>query len=168
MQLHSQLFAVSLDGRHIYAGGIWDASLKVFNVSRGKNVASITRHLGTIPNRWPIRYFQFKVDSCFSDIITCVALDNCGSYLVTGSKDCTVIVWSLLATGQNAPPANTSTTSSIGVINTTNSLTPRPMTTLYGHDDTISCVTIMTELDLVVSGSVVSAESCIRFGSGKN
>lgn len=46
INLHSQLFAVSLDGRHIYAGGIWDASLKVFNVSRGKNVASITRHLG--------------------------------------------------------------------------------------------------------------------------
>lgn len=46
ISLHSQLFAVSLDGRHIYAGGIWDSSLKVFNVSRGKNVASITRHSG--------------------------------------------------------------------------------------------------------------------------
>ena len=46
LNLHSQLFAISLDGRYVYAGGIWDNSLKVFNVSRSKHVASITRHLG--------------------------------------------------------------------------------------------------------------------------
>lgn len=91
-----------------------------------------------------------------TDVITCVALDNCGSYLVTGSKDCTCIVWSLLPSSLNVPSTNSSTTSSLGQINTTNSLTPRPINTLYGHDDTISCVAIMTELDLVVSGSVVS------------
>lgn len=91
-----------------------------------------------------------------SDVITCIALDNCGSYLVTGSKDCTLIVWSLITTGVNIPSTNTSASSSLGQVNTTNSLTPRPIHTLYGHDDTISCVSIMTELDLVVSGSVVS------------
>lgn len=90
------------------------------------------------------------------DVITCVALDNCGSYLVTGSKDCTCIVWSLIPSSLNIPSTNLSTTTSLGQINTTNSLTPRPMHTLYGHDDTVSCVAIMTELDLVVSGSLVS------------
>lgn len=164
INLHSQLFAVSLDGRHIYAGGIWDASLKVFSVSRGKNVASITRHLGKFSLRLTSLFRIFNTIS-ISDVITCIALDNCGSYLVTGSKDCTCIVWSLITTGVSNPPTNSSAISSLGQINTTNSLTPRPINTLYGHDDTISCVSIMTELDLVVSGSVVSnylVELCIQ------
>lgn len=143
MNLHSQMFAVSLDGRYIYAGGCWDNSLKVISVNRGKTVASITRHL---------------------DVITCIALDNCGSYVVTGSKDCTCIVWSLTNDGSQ----NTSATSSQPTTpnhmnpaisnsqtNTHNNLTPRPLNTLYGHDKAVSCVAIFTELDMVVSGSQV-------------
>lgn len=148
--LNPHLFAVSLDGRLIYAGGAWDNSLKVFNVSRGKTVASIIKHL---------------------DIITCVSLDNCGSYIVTGSLDCTCIVWSL----NNSPakdvpnPAfavspNHSIHQAIGPsqTNTTNTSTPQPINTLYGHEKPITCVAIFTELDMVVSGSEVS--SCrVRF-----
>lgn len=40
------MFAVSLDGKYLYAGGIWDNSLRVFNLHRGKVIASVTRHLG--------------------------------------------------------------------------------------------------------------------------
>lgn len=143
MNLHSQMFAVSLDGRYIYAAGCWDNSLKVFSVNRGKPVASITAHL---------------------DIITCVALDNCGSYVVTGSKDCTCIVYSLNNVASSTPSnsLNPPTTpnmmnQSIGnsQTNTNNNLTPRPWKTLYGHDKPISCVAIFTELDMIVSGSEV-------------
>ncbi|XP_031626139.1 neurobeachin-like protein 1 isoform X2 [Contarinia nasturtii] len=142
INLHSRMFAVSLDGRYIYAAGCWDNSLKVISVTRGKPVASIQKHL---------------------DIITCIALDNCGSYIVTGSRDCTCIVWSISnGTLNNVASVNPPTTpthinhhQTIGhsQMNTQNSLTPRPVNTLYGHDKPISCVAIFTELDMVVSGS---------------
>lgn len=137
------MFAVSLDGRYIYAAGCWDNSLKVISVSRGKPVASIRKHM---------------------DIITCVALDNCGSYVVTGSKDCTCIVWCISnstvnnTSASNPPTTPTHMNHAIGhsQMNTNNSLTPRPVNTLYGHDKPVSCVAIFTELDMVVSGSEVS------------
>ncbi|XP_034121153.1 neurobeachin-like protein 1 isoform X2 [Drosophila guanche] len=143
---HSQLFAVSTDGKLLYAGGIWDNALRVYNLNKGKTVASVTRHL---------------------DIITCIALDNCGSYLVTGSRDCTSIVWSIQQSNQQGPsgggqpsniPVHTLTGQShlqaITQVNTQNSYSPKPLTVLYGHDDAISSVAIYTELDLVVSGSL--------------
>lgn len=40
-------------------------------------------------------------------------------------------------------------------LNTQNAFSPKPLTTLYGHDDAISSVAIYTELDMVVSGSLV-------------
>lgn len=159
LNLHSQLFAVSMDGRHLYAAGCWDNSLKVISVHRGKTVASITKHL---------------------DIITCIALDNCGSYLVTGSRDCTCIVWSLsndVASGgtSSANPPTTPNHSShlnqaiaTSQTNTQNSLTPRPVNTLYGHDKPITCCAIFTELDMVVSGSEVSYHTLIFFISSQN
>lgn len=136
------MFAVNLDGRLIYAGGSWDNSLKVISVTRGRCVASITKHLG---------------------IITCVALDNCGSYIVTGSIDCTCIVWALNSSS-NSPsaaasisPNHSSAHHAIGhsQTNTSNSMTPRPVNTLYGHDKPVTCVAIFTELDMVVSGGEV-------------
>lgn len=143
LNLNSQMFAVSLDGRYIYAAGCWDNSLKVISVSRSKPVASISKHL---------------------DVITCVALDNCGSYLVTGSRDCTCIIWSISngtmstsSSTSNPPTTPTHVSHAIGnsQMNTQNTLTPRPVNTLYGHDKPISCVAIFTELDMVVSGSEV-------------
>ncbi|XP_016965491.1 neurobeachin-like protein 1 isoform X2 [Drosophila biarmipes] len=140
---HSQLFAVSTDGKLLYAGGIWDNSLRVYNLNKGKAVASVTRHL---------------------DIITCIALDNCGSYLVTGSRDCTCIVWSIQSNQQGGGASTSnipvhaltgqSHLQAITQLNTQNSYSPKPLTVLYGHDDAISSVAIYTELDLVVSGSL--------------
>ncbi|XP_030380341.1 neurobeachin-like protein 1 isoform X2 [Scaptodrosophila lebanonensis] len=139
---HSQMFAVSTDGKLLYAGGIWDNALRVYNLNKGKAIASVTRHL---------------------DIITCLALDNCGSYLVTGSRDCTCIIWSLQSNQQSGSQPNSipvhaltgqSHLQAITQLNTQNSFSPKPLTVLYGHDDTISSVAIYTELDLVVSGSL--------------
>lgn len=114
-----------------------------------------------------IRFIKFKtahVNVFFLDIITCLALDNCGSYLVTGSRDCTCIVWSIQtshAGGSSGGTSNipvhalTSQTQMQIQLNTQNSFTPVPLTTLYGHDDSISSVAIYTELNMVVSGSLV-------------
>lgn len=96
-----------------------------------------------------------------SHVVTCVALDNCGFFLVTGSKDCTCIVWSInhatfssntsLSSGSNSTTQSTHAPSSSNLNN--NNLTPKPINILYGHDAAVTCVSIMTELDIVVSGS---------------
>lgn len=104
------------------------------------------------------------------DVVTCVALDNCGSYLVTGSKDCTCIIWYLHNAGVKPTVTFSNTTSNqttllssshhhhqgnVAINSTTFNNVPKPIHTLYGHDDAVSCVAIMTELDLVASGSKV-------------
>ncbi|XP_055544656.1 neurobeachin-like protein 1 isoform X1 [Wyeomyia smithii] len=148
INLNSNLFAVSIDGKYLYAGGIWDNSVRIFNMTRGKVVASAIHHF---------------------DVVTCVALDSCGSYLVTGSKDGACVIW-LISNGNTAGPTNASNlqpntaalnqnlagnvVGSANVVHLTNNLTPKPVHTLYGHDGAVSCVSIMTELDLVVSGSL--------------
>lgn len=107
-------------------------------------------------------------------------MDNCGSYLVTGSRDCTCIIWNIQNahfggsgnSGNSSVPnaasalpvhALTSQTGlqSIIQLNTQNSYTPIPLITLYGHDDAISSVAIYTELDMVVSGSLVRLKAAI-------
>ena len=69
-----------------------------------------------------------------SDVITCIALENDNdiAYLVTGSADCTLQVWEV---SSGAPLGST------------------PLHILYGHDDTVTTVSISCELNVVVSGS---------------
>lgn len=77
-----------------------------------------------------------------ADLVTCVALDQCGSFLVTGSRDTTCVVWYVNQLGTGSSTAI--------------HMTPHPVQTLYGHDQAVTCVGIMTELDMAVSGSRVS------------
>ncbi|XP_075228167.1 neurobeachin-like protein 1 [Lycorma delicatula] len=109
--LHSKLFALSHDGKLLLTAGHWDASIRVFSLTRNKVVHSVVRHF---------------------DLVTCLALDQCGWYLASGSLDCTCVVWDISQLG-SAPP--------------------RPIQTFYGHDKPVTCVAIATELDTVVSGS---------------
>lgn len=136
LKISSSLFAVNLEGKLLYAGGIWDNSLKVFSIQKGKTVASLSYH---------------------TDVITCLATDSCGLYLVTGSRDCTSVIWCI---------ANTNLTqNSLGIISqspdgpnilpmsTNNVFAPQPLKTLFGHKQAVTSVAIQTDLDLVVSGS---------------
>ncbi|XP_052234485.1 neurobeachin-like protein 1 isoform X6 [Dreissena polymorpha] len=70
------------------------------------------------------------------DIVTCLALDYCGSHLISGSRDTTCIIWHIEQQG--------------GVcVN----ISPKPLQTLYSHDNEVSAVHISSELDLAVSAS---------------
>ena len=71
-----------------------------------------------------------------NDVVTCVALtsDFGSRWLVTGSRDCTVIVWDI---------------SFDRFVN----IHVTPIRTLYGHDDTVNCLCLNPELDIIVSGS---------------
>ncbi|CAH0384949.1 unnamed protein product [Bemisia tabaci] len=109
--LNNQMFAVSHDAKYLLSSGHWDSSIKVFSLIKGKTVISLTHH---------------------QDIVTCLALDACGWYLVSGSKDCTTVIWDI----HQMP-----------------SVTPKAIATLCGHDQPITSVAVSTELDMVVSGS---------------
>ncbi|XP_054585901.1 neurobeachin-like protein 2 isoform X1 [Eptesicus fuscus] len=110
-----QALAVAPDGKLLFSGGHWDGSLCVTALPRGKLLSQINRHL---------------------DIVTCLALDTCGIYLISGSRDTTCMVWQLLHQGGL----------SVG-------LASKPIQVLYGHEAAVSCVAISTELDMAVSGS---------------
>ncbi|XP_030792221.1 neurobeachin-like protein 2 isoform X2 [Rhinopithecus roxellana] len=110
-----QALAVAPDGKLLFSGGHWDGSLRVTALPRGKLLSQLSRHL---------------------DVVTCLALDTCGIYLISGSRDTTCMVWRLLHQGGL----------SVG-------LAPKPVQVLYGHGAAVSCVAINTELDMAVSGS---------------
>ncbi|XP_051708461.2 neurobeachin-like protein 2 isoform X4 [Oryctolagus cuniculus] len=110
-----QALAVAPDGKLLFSGGHWDGSLRVTALPRGKLLNQLSRHL---------------------DVVTCLALDTCGIYLISGSRDTTCMVWRLLQQGGL----------SVG-------LAPKPVQVLYGHEAAVSCVAISTELDMAVSGS---------------
>ncbi|NXR74405.1 NBEL2 protein, partial [Pycnonotus jocosus] len=114
-ELSSRTLAVSPDGKLLFSGGHWDNSLRVTSLAKGKVVGHITRHI---------------------DIVTCLSLDLCGIYLISGSRDTTCMVWQVLQQGGFS-----------------SGLAPKPVQVLYGHDAEVTCVAISTELDMAVSGS---------------
>ncbi|XP_056141784.1 neurobeachin-like protein 2 isoform X4 [Lampris incognitus] len=115
VEMGAQVLVVSNDGRLLFSGGHWDGSLRVTQLGKGKLVGRICRHI---------------------DVVTCLALDLCGIYLISGSRDTSCIVWQVLQQGGF----------SVG-------LAPRPVQVLCGHDQEVTCVAISTELDMAVSGS---------------
>ncbi|XP_034030839.1 neurobeachin-like protein 2 isoform X2 [Thalassophryne amazonica] len=115
IEVSTQVLVVSNDGRLLFSGGHWDCSLRVTQLAKGKLVGRICRHI---------------------DVVTCLALDLCGIYLISGSRDTSCIVWQVLQQGGFS-----------------SGLSPRPVQVLYGHDQEVTCVAISTELDMAVSGS---------------
>uniref|UniRef100_A0A4W4FU23 Neurobeachin-like protein 2 n=1 Tax=Electrophorus electricus TaxID=8005 RepID=A0A4W4FU23_ELEEL len=115
VEIGSQVLVVSSDGRLLFSGGHWDCSLRVTMLAKAKLVGRICRHI---------------------DVVTCLALDLCGIYLISGSRDTTCMVWQVLQQGGFS-----------------SGLSPRPVQVLSGHDQEVTCVSISTELDMAVSGS---------------
>uniref|UniRef100_M4AIB3 Neurobeachin-like protein 2 n=1 Tax=Xiphophorus maculatus TaxID=8083 RepID=M4AIB3_XIPMA len=115
VELSAQVLVVSNDGRLLFSGGHWDCSLRVTQLGKGKLVGRICRHI---------------------DVVTCLALDLCGIYLISGSRDTSCLVWQVLQQGGFS-----------------SGLSPRPVQILCGHDQEVTCVAISTELDMAVSGS---------------
>ncbi|KAL7875312.1 hypothetical protein SRHO_G00062820 [Serrasalmus rhombeus] len=118
VEIGAQVLVVSSDGRLLFSGGHWDCSLRVTMLGKAKMVGRICRHI---------------------DVVTCLALDLCGIYLISGSRDTTCMVWQVL---QQVEPVVFSS-----------GLSPRPVQVLCGHDQEVTCVSISTELDMAVSGS---------------
>ena len=75
-----------------------------------------------------------------TDLVSCVSLDPSGHYFISGSYDLRCLVWRIQHHAGSAT----------GIFE-------QPIQTLYGHDDAISTVAMVWELDMAVSGSKVSA-----------
>jgi WD40 repeat protein len=114
IRLNAKLIAVSPDGKTLIGAGFWDNTIRSFRLgSPGPFLTSAV------------------VAHC--DLVTCIAIDILGIYLVSGSQDTTCKVWELTAN---------------------NTLPVKPLHTLYGHDSFISDVGISVELDMVVTTSL--------------
>jgi WD40 repeat protein len=111
----SHLFALLPDHRLLFSCGHWDNSFKVTLLDSGRLLQSISQH---------------------RDVVTCLDLvvDFGHIWLVTGSRDCTSIIWEINPSLEQP-------------------IIQPPMHVLYGHDDAVNCVSVNPELDLVVSGS---------------
>lgn len=73
-RVDSGLFVLSSDARFLVSGGHWDNSVRAYSLLRGKQVAQVILH---------------------RDVVTCLAMDTCGMYLMSGSRDTTCILWEL-------------------------------------------------------------------------
>ncbi|XP_076823781.1 neurobeachin-like protein 1 isoform X1 [Clavelina lepadiformis] len=114
LRLSPHLFLLTHDAKFMVVGGYWDNSIRIMTV-RGKTIACLARHL---------------------DVVTCLALDHGGTYLMSGSYDTTCIIWKLTQSG--------------GV---SNGINAQFLHILYGHEDVVTSVVINSELDVALSSS---------------
>merc|ERR1712000_592061 len=109
------LFAVLPENRLVFSCGHWDYSFKAPAIDSGRLLQSVSQH---------------------RDVVTCmdVATDFQYTWLVTGSRDCTLVIWDVNPLADRP-------------------IMQQPKHVLYGHDDAVNCLAINAELDIVASGS---------------
>jgi WD40 repeat protein len=136
-------FVLSHDEKYLLSVGHWNNCMHVTHVESGLSIQAISAH---------------------KDIVTCVAISEVGDFIVTGSKDTTTIVWQVAeyvidllshpsftamgAAGAAAASAAASATAAGDLY-----LLDTPLHVLYGHDDEVTCVSVSSDLDIVLSGS---------------
>ncbi|PNT61623.1 hypothetical protein BRADI_5g17947v3 [Brachypodium distachyon] len=146
----SAIVAVTSD-KDIITGGHVDGSVKLISPDGAKTIESASGHLAPV---------------------TCVALSPDSNYLVTGSRDTTVILWRVHQAGsihkknQPEPPQATPTTprsplpispSSMGnLLETRRRRIEGPMHVLRGHLGEVLSCSVSPDLGLVVSSSKMS------------
>lgn len=118
-------FALGLDGKILFHSGFWDNGVKVINTNSAQVVSSAYEH---------------------DDMVTCMDIGEDGRMLITGSNDTSVRIW-------NYGEEKKSRWGIDKIVKGTPNNSLRPIATLIGHDDSIVCVAINTDLGIIVSGS---------------
>ena len=118
-------YAVSADGRWLLSGGHWDGSLRCTCLASPELTVHAQHHAG---------------------VVTCVSVGADGATVVTGSADCTLVVWSLYRAQNGA-------SSSAG----TPHASPCPVAVLSAHRGPVLCARLSTQMDLVLSGAAPNA-----------
>lgn len=108
-------FAYLSEAKLLFSCGHWDRSVRVTYIETGRLVQTLRAH---------------------RDVVSCLALakDYGSRWLVTGSRDCTIIVWDIAMEKGSFVGAT-------------------PIRTLHGHDNVVSCVCINPEINAIISGS---------------
>lgn len=118
-------FITTADNRFMFACGFWDKSFRLFSTETAKILQVVHGHF---------------------DIVMCISRSECNlnqdCYVITGSKDCTVMVWMFTSRNQAILGDNGSMDH------------PTPKATLTGHETEVTCVAVLAELGLVFSGSI--------------
>lgn len=123
----SSCFAVTADNKCIMACGYWDNSFKCFSADSGKLTQCVFGH-------W--------------DVVTCLAysrhvgLVGGDAFVVSGSRDATVLVWRWNERLQRVSASDRAEGDS-----------PSPLAILTGHEQPLVCLDVSASLGLVVSGS---------------
>ncbi|KAL6903365.1 hypothetical protein ACP4OV_004178 [Aristida adscensionis] len=143
----SAIVAVTCD-REIITGGHADGSLKLISTDGAKTIETASGHLAPI---------------------TCLALSPDSNYLVTGSRDTTVILWRIHRTGSlykksaSEPPPTTprsplsSSTSNLSNLSETRKRRIEgPMHVIRGHLGEVTCCSVSPDLGVVASSSNTS------------
>ncbi|XP_060594315.1 neurobeachin-like isoform X4 [Ruditapes philippinarum] len=117
-------FVTTADNRFIFACGFWDKSFRLYFADTAKILQVVYGHF---------------------DVVTCITRSECNlnqdCYIVTGSKDCTVMVWMFTSRNQ-------------AIIGDNGSIEhPTPKATLTGHKSEVTSVSVLAELGMVISGS---------------
>jgi WD40 repeat protein len=121
--LSQQIAVLSKGPPLLFSCGHRDNSIQVMDMSVGKIVQSVVKH---------------------RDVVTCLCLSEYEGEvkLVSGSRDCTVIVWRVKHGGAAA---------SLGARR--GGIDVEPIWTLYGHDLPVNCISCVGSSDVVVSAS---------------
>jgi hypothetical protein len=129
-QLTTQLFAYLADAKIVFSCGHWDNTFRASFIDSCKLIQSISHH---------------------RDVVTCLAIasDFHMHWLVTGSRDCTVMIWEISIHDKDLVALTSSTCPS----GAGNIISAQPLHVLYGHDDIVNCIAVNAEYDLVCSGS---------------
>lgn len=133
VQLNNHLICVSSDCRYLFVGGQFDNSVKAYALPRLRllgSTASAPHHI---------------------DIVTCLALDEGGALLMTGSRDTTCVVWEVTSGGGLKSLQVCPFSIEVSKLGIRQFIL---LQVLYGHDKPVSCVGLSASLDMAVSGSL--------------
>eukprot|EP01127_Copromyxa_protea_P005440 TRINITY_DN1536_c0_g1_i1.p1 TRINITY_DN1536_c0_g1~~TRINITY_DN1536_c0_g1_i1.p1 ORF type:complete len:3602 (-),score=523.92 TRINITY_DN1536_c0_g1_i1:100-9459(-) len=121
-KISPKLFTLSRDGRFLFSAGHWDNSVKITPVQSTSGQQSLLGH---------------------KDRVTCLTITEDGKYLVTGSKDTSVLIWTIVLDEKRRLRSARAPTH----------VEPHPTHVLYGHSNPITCVAASSEQDLCISAS---------------
>ena len=149
IQCPSRCFIISKDCKCLFSCGMWNDDIQARSFSNFSKFFSAEHR----------------------DIVNCLAMTSNGQLLVSGSNDCTVVVWQINTSNLNQSNSISSfwnlSKSSNSNKSSNSSQIFKVKQILYGHTDSVTSVDVSFELDLVISASNDKSIILYNLNSGK-